>query len=77
MRKTAPFTVACNVCYELKTVTVTAEGWRAWRREGKFIQDAMPELTPAERELLLSGTCGDCFDAMFPVDDEEENESES
>jgi|GEM_PF-5812108 len=26
-----------------------------------FVQDAFPELTPAERHLLSDGTCGSCF----------------
>ena len=32
---------------------------------GKYIQDAMPYLSADERELLISGTCGTCFDKMF------------
>ena len=39
---------------------------QAWE-DGKFIQDAMPYLTAGERELLISATCGDCFDKFFPI----------
>jgi hypothetical protein len=35
--------------------------WQA----GKYIQDAMPYLSKGERELLISGTCDECFDKMF------------
>jgi len=34
-------------------------------REGKYIQNAMPYLSADEREILVSGICGDCFDKMF------------
>lgn len=37
-------------------------------QEGVHIQVAFPYLTSAERELLISGTCGPCFDKMFPGD---------
>lgn len=33
---------------------------------GAHIQDAFPMLSPAERELMISGFCGGCFDEMFP-----------
>jgi len=34
----------------------------------------MPSLPKEERELLISGTCGTCFDALFEDDDEEEGD---
>ncbi len=43
---------------------VRFEDYKAWEN-GKVIQDAMPYLTPGEREVLISGTCGSCFDKMF------------
>ena len=38
--------------------------------EGRMRQDALPELSCDERELLISGTCGACFDKLFPSEDE-------
>lgn len=38
-------------------------------KEGKHIQDAMPYLNADEREILISGTCGKCFDEMFGGDE--------
>ncbi len=32
-----------------------------------------PELTPDQRELLISKTCGDCFDDMFMPKPQEED----
>lgn len=34
--------------------------------EGSYVQDAFPYLSSAEREMLISRTCGPCFDGMFP-----------
>ena len=41
--------------------------WQA----GEFIQDAMPGLTPAEREFLMTGITPEEWAEMFPEDDEE------
>ena len=35
---------------------------------GELIQDALPYLSASEREMLISGTCDDCWQKMFPVD---------
>jgi len=42
-----------------------------WKSEKKYIQDAMPYLSDSEREILISKTCGECFDKMFPPNPEE------
>lgn len=65
--------VTCGICAEDYTVTCTRKGYEQWKG-GAFIQDAMPELPAAERELLLSKTCGPCFDAVFPEDEGRELE---
>ena len=61
-----PFTVnrTCILCSEEVTITTTEEGMTQWYN-GEFIQDAMPELTPDEREIMISGICGLCFDKEF------------
>ena len=43
-----------------------------WERgQIPFIQDAFFGLTPDQRELLITGICGKCFDGMFA---DEEND---
>jgi hypothetical protein len=32
---------------------------------GELIQRAMPDVSEDERELLISGVCGQCFDELF------------
>lgn len=66
----------CNRCkdqVEMKVVQVDYEAWE----NGKLIQDAMPYLSADEREVLISGICGPCFDKMFsPAMDSEEFQGE-
>jgi hypothetical protein len=39
--------------------------------DGEHIQDVMPELSASERELLISGMHGECWDVMFPPDEDD------
>ena len=61
----------CRFCGTTHTLTVDINDYFNWQ-EGTHIQDAMPYLTPAERELLISQTCQTCWDKMFADDEEEE-----
>jgi hypothetical protein len=63
-------TITCSTCHETSTLSLLTEGFDAWCN-GALIQNAIPELDNSERELLISGTCGKCFDIMFPEEDEE------
>ena len=45
-------------------MVVENDDYQSWQN-GKLIQDAMPYLTISQRELLISGICGTCFDKMF------------
>ena len=40
----------------------------SWAVDGALIQEAMPQLSPEEREFLMSGTRQDKWDAMFSED---------
>ncbi len=57
-------TARCKQCDQVFDIDVTADQLRRWQ-EGELIQRAMPELSVDLRELLISGTCGKCFDKMF------------
>ena len=45
-------------------ILVTQEEYKNWK-DGMLIQDAMPSLSQDERELLISGTCPECWTAMM------------
>lgn len=55
---------SCRCCHKTQTVVAPKEGWDAWKA-GSHIQDVMPDVPRGERELLISGVCGLCFDEMF------------
>lgn len=42
-------------------------GYLAWEN-GQLIQDALPDLTPAQREIIMTGIGPDDFDRMFEED---------
>ena len=48
-------------------IAVTARQIASWEK-GELIQDAMPNLTPAEREFIKMGITPDEWDDIFGVD---------
>jgi hypothetical protein len=54
----------CPRCRNNIELIVSASGFRAWQG-GALIQRALPELTPSQRESLITGYCDRCWDAMF------------
>jgi len=50
----------CPFCKKNSTVTVDFEGYLNYMM-GARVQDAFPDLTPSERELLISGICDECW----------------
>ena len=61
--------IACHSCETIVDVPVKDEELQAWKG-GQLIQDAMPNLTNDQREMLISHTCATCWDDMFGEDDE-------
>lgn len=64
------FTGPCMMTGKDHTVRVPGPGLNQWRN-GKHIQDAMPDVSPGDREFLMTGTSPDAWDAIFgdPVPD--------
>ena len=58
--------VGCHMCGKTHTLHVYPEDLERWEK-GEVIQNAMPYLRPEERELLISGICGRCFENLFGV----------
>ena len=66
---TAVVAVPCRMCQETTDLKVNFQGFVNWK-SGELIQDALPELSADERELLISGTCNECWQQLFPEEDE-------
>lgn len=64
MSETITLNPVCRTCQTTQMIVVSESGYEAWNN-GECIQNVMPELTADERELLISGICGTCFDEMF------------
>lgn len=70
MSKLTVITPTCFVCSERSEVEVNQTGWDKWQ-SGLYIQDAFPEMSADEREMLLTGTHPECWAKMFPPEEEE------
>ena len=69
--------VDCRMCEKWYYISATPEQQEEMdkpRSERKFMQDIFPELPIEDRELLISGTCGTCWDKLFPKETEEHDE---
>jgi hypothetical protein len=69
------FTVAVRgPCYQCKTAQeiIVADAALRKFRAGGFAQDCFPGLPAEQREFLISGICGKCWDELFKESEEEE-----
>lgn len=68
----------CCKCNRKKFVKVRKEDYILWNSdESPLVYECFPYLSPDERELFLTKICGECFDKMFPEDDEEIEEDDA
>ncbi len=59
--------VRCAWCAKRFDIPLTAEQERAWKG-GALIQNVTPGIDPDLRELLISGTCPECWAGMAMED---------
>ncbi len=59
----------CPFCGKVHEVEVDFDAYIEWE-SGVSIQKAMPNLTPTEREQLISHICPKCQDMIFGEEDE-------
>lgn len=60
--------VCCRVCKNILCLSVDEKGFDSWQN-GKTIQNALPELSAEDRELLISKTCEKCWNQLFEDDE--------
>lgn len=56
--------IQCPFCGKLHSVKVEENHYLDWK-DGELVQNAMPELSPTEREQLISGMCPTCQKEVF------------
>lgn len=69
--------VICRECGVTYKLVVDMAAYTRWQRGEANIQACLPSLSPDDRELLISQTCGPCFDALFAPAEGPDAEEES
>lgn len=64
--------IECPHCHKVIKLPIKEEELLAWNPNEQFVQEAFPELTPGQREMLLSGLCEECWNEIFSEEDEED-----
>lgn len=52
----------CLFCGEGTILSLEFSKLQRWQVEGEFVQNVFPEMSPEDRELLISGTHPACWD---------------
>lgn len=66
--------IRCRHCRESYIVPISEQEYLNWINKGTFVQDEFPKLNSNERELLISQTCGNCWNKIFNTDEVQSNE---
>lgn len=54
----------CPFCGNVNSIEVDTAKFVAWQ-QGALIQNAFPDLTPDQREVIKTGICPKCWDDTF------------
>lgn len=57
--------VACRICQKGKILLIDYSKYNLWLNREMLAQVAFSNLDAPDRELLISKTCGKCWDEMF------------
>lgn len=55
----------CRICNRVFPLIVDLNDYEFFNTGAVKVQHAFPYLSPAERELFITETCGECWDDMF------------
>lgn len=61
--------IVCRICKNEFVLTVDLKDYDEYVKGKGYIQEIFHYLSPDERELIQSRTCGGCFDKMFEEED--------
>jgi hypothetical protein len=65
-------TKTCGVCGEYELWSLDRQAVESWQG-GELIQNAFPDMSVSDRELLISGTHPACWDKLFPEEEREDD----
>lgn len=68
--------IECGTCQNRRDVVITMPQYQHYMLQTSLIQDYMGDKTPAERELFISGTCGDCYKEIWAVFEDDDSEGD-
>lgn len=57
--------VCCPCCGKYSSVFVERDDYYSWLRREKHIQDIFSYLSAPQREIILTGTCPECWNKLF------------
>jgi hypothetical protein len=60
----------CLHCREENRIYVEPNDYLDWLSRARFVQDIWPTLSQQHRELIISGSHPECWNEMFPDEDE-------
>lgn len=63
--KSVCINIICKECGDHHKVEVSFEDLVEKYLKGALVQEAFPYLTASERELIISDTCGMCYDKRY------------
>lgn len=63
--------VTCPICKERFIFQMTEQQYKELEKGEKHIQDILPNFSPEDREMFISGFCPKCWDQIF-ADEEDE-----
>ena len=61
--------ITCKECGTDHTLSATKEEIEKWKG-GALVQRAFPNMSPEQREMFISGICPECWEKIFPKEDE-------
>jgi hypothetical protein len=64
-------TNTCTVCGKYELLSLDRKAVESWRA-GEYIQNAFPEMSMQDREVLITGTHPACWDKLFPEEEDDE-----
>lgn len=60
----------CMVCHEARDIEVDDAAYKRYQ-DGAYVQDAFKHLDANQREEIITGTHGPCFDSLFSSEETE------